>query len=207
MAFRTWLMAAACGFVLASAARANASQILTSFSYFQGGGFSPCPQIGPVEFYVGIDGPAPLYYTPIGRGLVTWSDGESGTLDITPSNEPLFPELASRLTNGLDDAFYMLDDMPGCNGGYNGGVGGPESLFFPPPGDLAGNQLDFIRLYVSNVNIEVLDPTIQWIAWTADVTYEFWGTPLPEPAMALPLLCASLLFRRKARSRRNQRLA
>jgi hypothetical protein len=187
-------------FLACSVAPLRASELLTSFSLFQGGGFAPCPQIGPVEFYLGIDGPPPLYYTPIGLGLAAWNDGQSGQFDIAPINEPLFLDLAQQLTNGTDDAFYMLDGMQGINGGLGGGVGGPESLFFPPPGDLAGNQLDFVRLYVSNVDIQVLDPESSWVAWTADVTYEFWGTPIPEPA-GLLLLAPALLAASRHRPR------
>jgi hypothetical protein len=212
VAFRTWLMAAACGLVLASTPLANASAPLTSISVFNGGGFAPCSQIGPVEILIGHDPVpyvSPYFIVDYGHGLRMWNQGDSGQFDISPANEPRFSDLAAILTNGTDNMIWFLSEMNAAdptNSGV-GGCGGPESIVFPTGHDLAGNQLDFIRLYVANVNIEVLNPETHWVAWTADVTYEFWGTPLPEPAMAMPLLCASLLLRRKARSRRNQRLA
>jgi hypothetical protein len=153
----------------------------------------------PVEFYVGIDGPPPSFCIPIGRDLVAWTDGESGSYDITPSNEPLFAEFASVLTNGANDNFMLLTRMLG-NGG-DGGTVASESHFFPSGHDLAGNQLDFVRLDVSNVHIWTIDPSVHWQGWSADVTYEFWGTPLPEPATALPILFTALMGCRRRRRR------
>src|SRR5512140_1050376 len=71
------------------------------------------------------------------------------------------------------------------------------SISFASGHDLAGNQLDFVRLDVSNVHIWTIDPTTQWQGWTADVTYEFWGTPSPEPATILPATLAVLLCCRR----------
>ena len=173
-----------------------ASELLTSFALHNGGGMSPC-ELAPVEFYIGIDGPPPSYVTPMGRGLAWWNDGESGSYDITPGNEPAFGDLALSLTNGADDQFMLLSRIQGTGG--DGGVGGPESLFFPSGHDLAGNQLDFVRLDVSNVHIWTIDPDLQWRGWSADVTYEFWGEPIPEPATAASLLLALIpLLRRHA---------
>jgi hypothetical protein len=190
-------LASFCGY----ASHLEASELLASFTHFNGGGSGPC-EIAPVEFYLGIDGPAPLYYIPIGRGMASWSDGESGGYEMSPYNEPNWSEFSDSLTNGLDDHLFLLSEMHGAEGG-----GGPiwlESGLFPAGHDLAGNQLDFVRLDVSNVHIWTIDPTTQWQGWTANVTYEFWGTPLPEPATALLLICGSILLRRRSRSYRSR---
>ncbi|HVP10779.1 MAG TPA: hypothetical protein VMV94_06265 [Phycisphaerae bacterium] len=176
--------------LLALPSWSRASELLTSFAFHNGGGMSPC-DLAPVEFYIGVVGPPPFYCTPVGKGLAWWNDGESGSYDITPGNEPAFGDLALTLTNGVDDEFMLLSRIQGTDG--DGGMGGPESLFFPTGHDLAGNQLDLVRLDVSNVHIWTIDPTTQHQGWTADVTYEFWGTPLPEPATALLLAIAPLL--------------
>jgi hypothetical protein len=199
MKHRAWIIAVICALLISSAPLADASVLLTSFDFHNGGGTSPC-ELAPVEFFLAIDGPPPLYYAPIGQGQAAWNDVESGWFDITPSNEPLFGDLVSILTNGVDDNLMLMSHMIGSNG--EGGTGHCESFFFDSGHDLAGNQLDFVRLDVSNVHIWTIDPAVQWQGWTADVTYEFWGTPLPEPATTLPILLAALLWRR-GRQRRS----
>jgi len=172
------------------ASQLEASQLITSFSHFIGGGASPC-EPAPAEFYLSIDGPPPLYYTPLGRGLASWNDGEAGDYQISPDNETHWSDFSASLTNGLDDHLGLLTEMRG-----SGGAGGTiwlESRLFPGGHDLAGNQLDFVRLDVSNVHIWTIDPTTHWQGWSADVTYEFWGTPLPEPATVLLLVVTTLV--------------
>lgn len=179
----------------------NASQLIASFDFFNGGGFAPC-QMGSVEFYLGIEGPPPLFFKPIGAGQSFWVDGDSGNYQIDSTTEPLFSELANVLSNGIDDTIFLLSGMQGCNGGLGGGVGISESFYFGMPTDLAGFEIEFVRIAVSNVHIETLDPELSWQAWTAEVNYEFWGTPVPEPAAFTLVLIAAIL----ARPRRTQRL-
>ena len=182
----------------------RASELLSAAAVFSGGGYAPCSEIGPVEFMIGHD-PDPYVppYSPVeyGRGLRLWNEGDSGHFDITPGNEPRFADLAAVLTDGDVDMIWFLNVMDTRDPIGVGGSGRPESAFCPSAGDLAGNQLDFVRLYVSNVDIEILDPQTRWVAWTADVTYEFWGTPLPEPATILLLVMTSLLRSRNHRVR------
>jgi hypothetical protein len=199
MKHQAWITAMAWALLFSSATSARASVLLTSVDFSSMGGSGPCI-IAPVEFFLGIDGPPPFYCKVIGRGLAAWNDGESGSYEITPSNEPLWNEFSASLTNGLDDQLLLLTEIRSSEGA--GGCGGLESWFFPTGHDLAGNQLDFVRLDVSNVHIWTIDPAVQWQGWTADVTYEFWGTPLPEPATTLPILLAALLWRR-GRQRRS----
>jgi hypothetical protein len=188
-------LASFCGY----ASHLEASQLLASFTHFNGGGSGPC-EIAPVEFYLGIDGPVPLCYIPIGRGLASWSDGESGSYEISPYSEPNWSEFCDSLTNGLDDHLLLLSEMYGAEGG--GGPVWSESGLFPAGHDLAGNQLDLVRLDVSNVYIWTIDPATQHQGWTADVTYEFWGEPIPEPATMSLLLFGSVLLLPKPGSRR-----
>jgi hypothetical protein len=199
MRSRAWMAVVACGSLFAAAPSADASQLLASCAVFNGGGFAPCSEIGPVEFLIGYD-PDPFGppYAPVdyGRGLRLWNDGDSGHFNITPGNEPRFADLAAVLTDGDVDMIWFLNVMDTRDPIGVGGSGRPESAFCPSASDLAGNQLDFVRLYVSNVDIQVLDPATQWVAWTADVTYEFWGEPIPEPATILSVMLAVLMFRR-----------
>lgn len=177
------------------ALQVNASVLLTSFEFAIMGGAGPSP-LGPVQFYLGIDGPPPTYCVPVGRGLAWWSDGESGSYDITPTNEATFGEFSSILTNGINDHLMLLTGIQGTEG--DGGTVRTEAGLFPTGHDLIGNQLDFVRLDVSNVHIWTIDPDLQWQGWSADVTYEFWGEPIPEPATAL-LLLPALVFMWKKR--------
>lgn len=83
------------------------------------------------------------------------------------------------------------------------GVGSPqpESIQHGIARDLTGNEIEFIRLNVDEISIvpfvhPQFGPRIQI---NASVSYEFWGTPVPEPAailLALPLLIARRLTRR-----------
>jgi hypothetical protein len=179
---------------VAHATQTRASILLASFEFPNMGGFGPC-EIAPVDFFLGVDGPPPSYCIPVGRGLALWNDGESGAYDITKANEPSLPVLATLLTNGQDDTLMLLSRIVG--GGGDGGTEGTESRFFPGGRDLAGNRLDFVRLYVSNVQIWTIDESLAWRGWCADVTYEFWGEPIPEPATGLSMLLAVLLCRRR----------
>ena len=175
-----------------------ASTLITTFDRQIEGDYGACDLSGPVEFYLGLNEPWPSLITPIGSGLALWNDGDSGSYDITPLNEPLFNDLSSTLTNGVDDLIFLLQGMPSCSP-LNGGQGNFESLFFQNGSDLTGFTLDFVRLDIANVSINTIDNDPHRLAWSANVTYGFWGQPVPEPAsLSFMMLMWPLLLRSRA---------
>jgi hypothetical protein len=121
-----------------------------------------------------------------------WSDGEVGTVDFNEDNSPDFGLLESYATNGENNSFtiYAL-----FSNNLGAGMGSSESVLFdrhPPidPPDLIGYDLETVRLIVNEVDFE------PWLAPCCgngyivgfDVTYEFYGSPIPEPAVVTQLL-------------------
>ena len=125
-------------------------------------------------------------------------DGGSGTFEFDRDNSVLFSEFADLLTNGVDDRVGLLSIWSGF--GHVGIQGHFESFFFDrdiPAGevpDFVGYELDFIRLVIRSVDIEPV--TIQGLdGYLAifDYTYEFHGTPIPEPGTLLLLVSGGML--------------
>lgn len=107
-----------------------------------------------------------------------------------------FEPFASLLTDGVNQDIVTV--AWGENGGVAGG-GGPESqrlrLLVPAFGpDLIGYTIDHIaRQLTVDIESPGLDPfgTGIWTDWTVTGTYEFYGTPVPEPATASLVLIAA----------------
>lgn len=133
-------------------------------------------------------------------------EGGSGTFDFDRHNSDLFAEFADLFTNGVDDRLVLSTVWSGF--GHVGIQTRFESFFFDrdiPAGevpDFAGYELDFIRLVIRSVDIEPL--TIQGLDGfraSLDYSYEFHGTPIPEPATFLLLVSGGMfnLIRRHMR--------
>lgn len=128
---------------------------------------------------------------------VFWDDGASGVLEFTPTENPEFAAFAGLVTDGVDDSllvhWYWEDD-----GGY-AGWGLLESQTFGLESDLVGNSLELIRLTVHEASLEPLDGGL--LSATVHVTYDFLGSPIPEPATSLLFSAAgtTLLLRRSIR--------
>ena len=139
-------------------------------------------------------------YDPIdiGHGIF-WEDGDSGVIEFSNSDEN-FEEMAARVTDGVDQ--FLSTIVFATLGGA--GDGAVESQLFGLPVDLIGNELEFIRLLVHSVTIEFYDSPyseLEGIQWNVDMTWEFWGEPIPEPqTIAIMVLgCYSLLKRKPLR--------
>lgn len=131
---------------------------------------------------------------------IYWNDDDSGSVDFTAANTPLFAPFVSWITNGLDDeiVFMTFNQFGGGTGG-----GGLESEIGMGLPDLVGNQIDRIRLVVNELSIEPysLPPIGDGLQWEANLTWEFWGSPIPEPStflLVLPAFTALVFCRRSA---------
>jgi hypothetical protein len=188
-------------FLLSVAGEASASQMVLGLDYNPNGGAAPMSAPQGLQFVIDFESSVhPGQFEEFGRQAY-WADGSSGSYDFSEANSPEFVDFVQLVTNGLDDEISLLT----WNDFYGGsGHMGTESAWGFGDPDLAGNQIDFIRLVVHDLTAQPYNPgppAGDGLQWNGHITWEFWGTPLPEPAAALPLLMASLLLRRKTRSR------
>lgn len=60
-----------------------------------------------------------------------------------------------------------------------------ESSLLAMPSDLIGNNLDEVRLTVHSVHFSAFEPVpdLTGFKYIADITWSFYGTPIPEPGM------------------------
>jgi hypothetical protein len=179
--------------------RVDSSPLLFALDRQESGGHSPVSE-PPIEIWLQHDpGVLPFQQREIGRGIL-WDDGDFGTVDFRSSTDPGFDALVAGLTNGVDDYLFVLTPWPGYGGG---GGGGRESEFGFGSPDFVGYEIDRIRLIVHDVQIE---PWEDGYSADVDVTYEFYGSPIPEPATAILLgLGGAVLCRWRLRFRRDDR--
>lgn len=127
----------------------------------------------------------------LGMGVM-WEDNDAGVIDFAASTDDAFEGFAGLALNGIDDEFAVLVLFQD----QGGGSGGPESQLFGGSPDLVGNELEFVRLIVHDLQIE---PSAQFplgFKVDYDLTYEFFGSLVPEPhTVALLTAGASLVFR------------
>lgn len=172
-----------------------ASELL--FAKNQQFGGSRAPFAAPEGFQFTIQFPS----TSSANGLsqfgsgVFWQNAESGTHEFYLTQDPPeFQELSSVLTNGFDDnlTFYLANAI-GDSSGYGPWEESNWGFGYP---DLSGNQITSIRLVVQNLSIQpYFDPPFgNGLQWDAQITWEFWGNPVPEPSTALLTLAALIVF-------------
>lgn len=128
----------------------------------------------------------------LGRGVL-WNDGAAGTLDFALASAPDFAAFVDGFTNAVDDYVTVLIEWPDVGGG---GSIDPESDLGLGSPDLYGNELEFVRLVVHDLRIT---PWLDGFAADVDLTYEFYGTPIPEPAALMLLALGSLAVLRRRR--------
>jgi len=169
---------------------AQGSSLLGSFSetVICGG---QTPSEPAVEIHLGWFGREPPWdWALLGYDSgIHWYDGDSGYYDFTSEYNPDFAVVAAGVTNGYDDDLmsrsYVVNGG-GCGSGWTEsklGLGNP---------DLAGFQIDFIRLVVNNVSFSQYDGHV-----ITDVTWEFWG--VPEPTTLFLLGLGGLFLKRRRR--------
>ena len=174
----------------------NASTLASSFDLHTfGGGAWGCPS-DRVQFFLEHDSQAFTHIVTLGKDLRFWEDGETGQFDFSASNSPAFDEFAQLVSDGQDDFIVSLGYAEGCGGG---GPSFTESEMLGGLPDLAGLQLDFVRLIVHDLTVEPYVPPCDCGPGTqfdANITWQFWGTPIPEPAAASLILIVLLAARR-----------
>lgn len=170
------------------------SVLLGSINFNGGAGVSPA-EGGPVEIVLRhesvLDG---FLRNELGRGTL-WDSDTHGVFDFSVLNAPRFEAVSNGLTNGVDDYISVLVEWPGVGGG---GFLHSESQLLSGSPDLTGTRLDFVRLVVDELAIE---PWLEGFFANTDVTFEFWGTVVPEPSTLtlLGLSCLSSMYRRRGR--------
>lgn len=160
--------------------RVDSSPLLFALDRQESGGHSPVSE-PPIEIWLQHDpGVLPFQQSEIGRGIL-WDDGDSGTVDFTSTTDPGFDSVVTGLTNGVDDYLFFITIWPNEGGG---GGGGRESEFGFGSPDFVGYEIDRIRLIVHAVQIE---PGEDGYFADVEVTYEFYGSPIPEPSVIMLL--------------------
>lgn len=184
--------------LIAIASSASAEQVLLA-SFHQEGGFGTTNTTARVGFVlslfeddiddlvlIGVDPSASSW--PYVQPNRFWEEGETGVLEFTASNEIGFGEFSQAATDGIDNNFVIWNawDIHGI-----GGQGGKESGLFDLPTDLVGHTLESVRLTVNEIKFDPQGALGR--EWHWNITYEFYGSPIPEPA-TLTILVFGLLF-------------
>jgi hypothetical protein len=160
-----------------------------------GGGSRPPEDVASVSFGLFFGTLPPLADFPfpaaicLGCSLVL-SVGQTGTFDF-PASE--FPELIDRLTDGVDDHLQSTVFLLDADGVFVGGVGSgaPESLRLGGMPDLSGREIDQISVTIHSLTVGpgcCLDPTgtPAGLSWSADVTWQFFGSGAPIQRVSAP---------------------
>ncbi len=192
---RTFGIATAAIFVSSSVACAG-PVLLESFRQDArvGGGSGPITDLrGPFVLHLPHSPPQGPPVDPllgVGAG-VWWEEGETGVARFDAENDPFFENFELFATDGSD----------GWIGVYTlwGGYLYRESEFFGVAPDLYGFDIDHVLLHVDYLGFR-LYPDLGGSAILYDITFEVFGTVVPEPACVAYLLCgAAVLFGRRHR--------
>jgi hypothetical protein len=107
-----------------------------------------------------------------------WDLGEdlfhttAGTTNFTPPDDPDFPEIASLLTDGLNESLQLANWNLGGGGSS---VTAPESYWLNRNPDLIGMEVDFIRLVILDFSTTPINGGTQF---SENYTWEIWGHPI-----------------------------
>ncbi len=128
---------------------------------------------------------------------IWWGEGARGYVDFTGKGSPSFSVIAARAKDGILDQFAALTVF---DDGTAHGTIESETYLYGRDADLAGFELDLIRLIVESVQFEqqTFDELQYYIVKTR-VKYEFYGVPIPEPSsvVVLGLLSGGYLWPRR----------
>jgi hypothetical protein len=129
------------------------------------------------------------YYSNVGDGIY-WSNGETGSYVFDAGNTPDFDDFTEYITDGLDYSLYMRVAVPGMASEY----GKPESQWNFGDPDLFGYQIEFMVLQVYSTSVT---KDGDYISFSGDISWEFYGTPTPEPSTLLMLGMGIAAFRKR----------
>jgi hypothetical protein len=133
---------------------------------------------------------SPPFGTPVdpnvGVGAGTyWASGSSGSARFNVDNDPLMSTFGTLATDGMDTWIGIYTQW--------GGYVQPESEVFGRAPDLMGYGLSEIELVARFVEVIPLsDLGGSMVYW--DVTYNFYGMPIPEPSTTLLLSMGSVIM-------------
>src|SRR2546427_689915 len=94
------------------------------------------------------------------------------TTNFSPPDDPDFPEIASLLTDGLNESVELNNWNPSGGGSS---YGGPESYWLDRNPDLIGMDVDFIRLVIHDFTYS---PVSDGTQFSENYTWEIWGHPI-----------------------------
>lgn len=181
---------------------ANASQVIASFDYSNNGSFVSVEPCTTFTFTIGHGGSHELgdvVLTPWPAPFL-WENGFSGSADLTDAldYEPFFhfTRMVESITDGMSEPMFFYGSAWNCNQILTPSPFIMEAMVFQTPTDLIGNNIDFIRLTVNDLGIDQMG---EMSHYSLSVSYEFWGTPVPEPATLVLLGVPVFILRHRRR--------
>ncbi len=162
----------------------NAEEILLATAHVTQGGRSTVSGDAEAQFVLSALAIDDTAQVSIGEGIYWGQDG-NGVVEFFKGKDPSFGELASILSNGINDQVFISTRWR--NGGTSGIVY-QESLFFGRTQDtwsvpdLLGYDLSRVRLTVDDFHFDkiTLPPGITTLEYDANLTYEFFGLSVPD---------------------------
>lgn len=175
-----------------------ASQLLATFDYNTQGTFASSQPCTTFTFTIGHKGShefGDVILTPWPPPFL-WQDGFSGYADLTEALDapPFFhfTRMVESITDGLDEPLFFYGSAQNCNQILSKTTFITESTVLQTSSDLIGNNIDFIRVIINDLQFEQAGATSNF---ELSASYQFWGTPVPEPAAALLLALPFLAMR------------
>ena len=175
---------------LCCGSRAAADPVLLA-TYDESSDSATAPASDPhVRFSLGLfmldDPPTGAVLTP----NIMWGDGEQGSFDMRDETVAMFDQFAALASDGVDGRYMSGAALVGALGR---GRTGPESELFGHSPDLVGFRLELVRLTVQELDIIPFEiDQLDGFEFTYDITYEFFGTVIPEPTTLILLLVGGL---------------
>lgn len=152
------------------------------------------PALPMVEFRLETESAGTAAFLGVGR---LWEAGQKGSIEFSEATDPAFAMFAQIATNGVDDVVRdgVIWHHPDGSGGTL--AENLESLLYKGNPDLIGYHLQSIRLTVHDVAFGpyVFPSGRDGLYVDYHLTYEFYGTPIPEPTTGgLMFVCSLVLM-------------
>lgn len=175
------------------------SILLASYDFTSTGGHAP--ESDPrVEFVLQLPATSPpTGYFGLGANRdIFWMDDQPGVHEFTSRDGMDFLQFAQYATDGIEQNISLWDLFPSGSGGASPLM--RESSLFSASPDLVGNELEMVRLIVRRIEVDpwVPDPEnypeIEGFRHETELTFEFYGLPIPEPStIALTVIGAMMI--------------